>query len=245
MKKGIGVIIGLLFIIGCKREKSTETDTQPPTVNIIKPVNQEIIKQSKDTIIIDAHDNKGVSKVELYIDNTLRMSYASPPYEYIWDLLQYPSGSSHTIYAKAYDNANNVAVSPQVTVKIQTRDTIVVSKEVNQEIPDGSFLNVGLSVSDAPSGAVTGWVKVEVNISDYYPEDDCILVSLITPTQTQYLIGDDSFGFPLIIEIPNQLAGQSVNGTWYIRAEDMCPDDFVEGKFQSCKLWVEWKFPGK
>ncbi|MEO0261043.1 MAG: Ig-like domain-containing protein [candidate division WOR-3 bacterium] len=240
----IWVLSGIIMVIlyNCKK-KPTESDTQPPTVSIIKPINGETIIQRQDTIKIDAQDNEGVVKVELYIDNMLRSTYTTPPYEYIWNLTEYPSGSSHNVYARAYDKANNVGTSSTITVKVINRDTIFISKnEGGLDIPDGSYINSVIPISQAPSGAVIGWVKVEVNIIDLYPDYPCISIYLKTPSSSFIFIGDDTSPFPLVFESPSIFAGGNVNGQWTLQVSDECPDGYIEGYLQEWKLWVEWKF---
>ena len=234
--------IGIIGIIGCKREKPTEEDTQPPTVTIISPTPGQEIRQKQDTIIVDATDNKGVTKVEIYIDGQLRNSVSTPPYQYIWDLINYPNKSTHTVYAKAYDKANNVGTSSTISVKVINRDTLTSENTSSQEIPDGEIIEKTFTISGAPQGAITGYVKVEVNIEDYWPDYDCIGITLKNPQGNEQVVGDDSGGFPLVKEFPSEFSGQNPNGTWKLRIGDLCPDDYEEGKFIQAKIWVEWKF---
>jgi hypothetical protein len=248
MDKIIKIMIGCLILISistCKKEKPTEEDTQPPTVSIVSPYPGQELKQKQDTVIADATDNKGVSKVEIYIDGQLKSSFSAPPYQYIWDLTGYPNRSTHSIYAKAYDKVNNVGNSSTISVKVINRDTLTGENTSAQEIPDygnGGVIEKTITISGAPQGAVTGWVKVEINIEDYYPDYDCIGIVLTNPQGAQVGVGDDSGGFPLIKEFPSQFSGQNPNGTWKLTIGDVCPDTIPEGKFNSWKIWVEWKF---
>ncbi|HOP95119.1 MAG TPA: Ig-like domain-containing protein [Dictyoglomaceae bacterium] len=106
------VFLILMFLSGC-----VPKDTTPPSVSITSPLNNATVSGSVD-IIASATDDVGVSKVEFYIDGTKVGEDSQAPYEYSWntDSLQY--GSTHSIKAKAYDNAGNTGESQIVTVTI-------------------------------------------------------------------------------------------------------------------------------
>ncbi|MDD5260124.1 MAG: Ig-like domain-containing protein, partial [bacterium] len=84
-----------------------------PTINITAPANSAAVT-GIIIIAVDANSHKGISKVELYIDGTLKAKYTTAPYAYYWDTAQY-SARLHTIKAIAYDTANHTA-SAQHTV---------------------------------------------------------------------------------------------------------------------------------
>jgi len=88
---------------------------QPPSVLITNPKNGDFVKKTV-TIKVDASDDKGVTKVEFYIDNNLKSTDTFSPYEWSWDTTKYVSGA-HSIKARAYDTINQKADHTiQVTV---------------------------------------------------------------------------------------------------------------------------------
>ena len=105
-------------------------DTQAPQVTITNPNDGDTVSGivSIEAQVVDkipsAKNKKvekapsGISKVEFYVDGTKVGEDSQAPYEYSWntDLLQY--GSTHSIKAKAYDNAGNTGESQIVTVTI-------------------------------------------------------------------------------------------------------------------------------
>ena len=94
----------------------TAGDTTPPSVSITSPVNGGTISRgSTVTIQAAASDNVGVTKVEFYIGNNLRCTDTTAPYSCSWNV---PSAKNktYTLQAKAYDAAQNVGTSTQVTV---------------------------------------------------------------------------------------------------------------------------------
>jgi len=92
------------------------TDTQAPTVSITAPSGGTTVS---GTVAINAtaSDNVGVSKVEFYVDGTLKSTDTTAPYSYSWNTTTY-ANSSHTLVAKAYDAANNIGTSSNVTVTV-------------------------------------------------------------------------------------------------------------------------------
>lgn len=64
----------------------------------------------------------GMAKIEFYVDGTLKASDTSSPYSFAWDTTTVGDGS-HTIYAKAYDVANNNSQSATTTVTIKNIPT--------------------------------------------------------------------------------------------------------------------------
>jgi chitodextrinase len=85
-------------------------DTTPPTVSITAPANGAKVS-GNITISATASDNIGVTKVEFYIDGTLRATDTSSPYSTRWNVNKSVPVGAHTIQAKAYDAAGNTATA--------------------------------------------------------------------------------------------------------------------------------------
>ncbi|MBS4028661.1 MAG: hypothetical protein KGZ58_08485, partial [Ignavibacteriales bacterium] len=118
MKNLFLILTIAFFFCGCKKE--TTTETKPPTkpvVKILSPKNNDAILDS--TIIeVSATDDKGIVKVEIYIDNTLDSNrvFVVSPYRWAWNTQELQDSSVHTIYAKAYDGDGNVSSTQVLTV---------------------------------------------------------------------------------------------------------------------------------
>ena len=94
------------------------TDTIPPTVFITSPENGAIVKtNSLVNINVSASDNVNVSKVEFYVNSSLKCTSALTPYTCLWRVTG-KKNVTYTISAKAYDSSNN-SNSASVTVKSQ------------------------------------------------------------------------------------------------------------------------------
>lgn len=100
-------------------EGGKDSDTTSPTVSIISPVANAKVG-GEVTIDATAADAGGIFKVEFYIDGNLAGSSLQAPYSYEWNTLDAGDGS-HTLQAKAYDQAGNQSVSSVVTVSAENK----------------------------------------------------------------------------------------------------------------------------
>jgi hypothetical protein len=91
-------------------------DTTAPTVSVTAPANGATVSGTV-SINATASDNVGVSKVEFYVDGAIRSTDTTSPYSWSWNTTTF-ANSSHTIVAKAYDAANNIGTSSNVTVTV-------------------------------------------------------------------------------------------------------------------------------
>src|SRR3989338_3889356 len=86
----------------------------PPTVAVTAPANGDTVSGAI-TVSVSASDDTLVAKTEVYIDGKLIAKwYAEQPsvlHRMNWDTAPYAAGSLHTLEAKTYDLAGNVAVS--------------------------------------------------------------------------------------------------------------------------------------
>lgn len=111
------ILVGLLLLAGCAKEEPTAVDDKAPTVEVTFPHSNTSVSQLV-LITIEAEDNEGVVRVELYIDETLRFTDEEAPWEYNWETINYANGSKHSIMAKAYDAAGNSGSSEEVNVVV-------------------------------------------------------------------------------------------------------------------------------
>ena len=93
-------------------------DTTLPTVSITYPLNNSIDpKGTTITITALASDNMGVSKVDFYVNSTLKCSDFVAPYACSWKVPP-KSGAKYTLTARAYDLSSNNASS---TISVTSR----------------------------------------------------------------------------------------------------------------------------
>jgi hypothetical protein len=90
-------------------------DFEPPVVSIIKPANMVKVK-GNISVEASASDNKGVGKVEFYVDGKLSSTDASAPYSFFLNGNKLSTGQ-HAVMALGYDVAGNTASSSITIVK--------------------------------------------------------------------------------------------------------------------------------
>src|SRR5258708_4977457 len=105
----------------------TAADTTPPTTSITSPAQGATVSGMSVSVQASASDvDSAVSKVEFYVDGSLKVTDTSSPYTYSWDTTAYVNGT-HTLQTKAYDPSGNVGTSAQVSVTVSNSATVSVS----------------------------------------------------------------------------------------------------------------------
>jgi len=89
-------------------------DTLAPTIVITSPLPGAKVNGNV-TVTVDARDNVGVARVELYVDGVLTGTAYGSPFSIAWSAKSASRGP-HVLVCKAYDAAGNVGVSPSVSV---------------------------------------------------------------------------------------------------------------------------------
>jgi len=124
MKKFLcfAILILLVFPLSCGR-KTTRVDTVPPSCEITFPSDNYTVPADSNAIEIrvDAEDNEKVARVEFYIDSELSYTLTQSPWRYRWVTVLYDDSSSHTIFAVAYDEAENFDSSSTVDVLVRVK----------------------------------------------------------------------------------------------------------------------------
>lgn len=136
----------------------TAPDTALPAVTITQPLDGEIVK---DTITIKANasDDRGVSRVEFYLDNTLHSADNTFAYEYTWDTKTVIDGA-YALKVKAYDDAGNSA-EDHIVVKVNNappppvNHSLVLTPIGNQTIDEGKELRFTISAFDPDNDPLT------------------------------------------------------------------------------------------
>jgi hypothetical protein len=90
------------------------TDTTAPAVSITSPANGATVSRTL-SVTVNAADNVGVVRAELYVDGKLTATSTSAPFTTSWNPRKVASGA-HSLVCKAYDVVGNLGVSQTVTV---------------------------------------------------------------------------------------------------------------------------------
>jgi chitodextrinase len=125
-------------------------DTAAPNVSVTAPANNATLALgSTPTITATASDaSSSVTKVEIYIDGTLKTTLTTSPYNYVWNTGV--TAGAHTIQAKGYDTFNNIGTSTlvNVTVTDQTAPTVSVTAPTAGSFVAGSAVTLSANASD-------------------------------------------------------------------------------------------------
>jgi len=89
-------------------------DTSAPTETITSPANGAKLSGNA-SVYVNAADNVGVIRNELYVDGVLVSSSTASPFTTKWNTVKAKAGS-HLLQCKAYDAAGNIGLSQTVTV---------------------------------------------------------------------------------------------------------------------------------
>jgi hypothetical protein len=124
-------------------------DATAPTASITAPANNAVVAfGSNVSIAATATDSQSsVTKVDIYIDGTLKTTLTTSPYNYTW------SGATigtHTIQAKATDTFNNVGSSSIVSISVtdQTAPTTSITAPAASAFVGGSTVTVSGTAAD-------------------------------------------------------------------------------------------------
>jgi thermitase len=90
------------------------SDATAPSISITSPSDNSSVSGTV-TVLVNASDDIGVAKVELYVDGSLYATSATAPFSLKWNTRKFGAGF-HTMQAKAYDAAGNKGESPSVSV---------------------------------------------------------------------------------------------------------------------------------
>lgn len=90
-------------------------DTIAPSVKIASPQSGQQLAGQTTSVQVNASDNVGVVKNELYVDGVLTGTSSTAPFTIKWTTRKAAAGA-HELHCKAYDAAGNATVSTPVTV---------------------------------------------------------------------------------------------------------------------------------
>ncbi|HTP12044.1 MAG TPA: Ig-like domain-containing protein [Bacteroidota bacterium] len=126
-----------ICIIGCKTTAPTPPVDTAPTVAISSPSSGAVIF-GVDTIVVSASDDRGVTYVQVFLDNQLAVTDSTSPYVIIWNTEQSSDGT-HSLQAKAYDTQGHSTSSAPVSVTLRNAPpTTSITSPVSGEICSGT-----------------------------------------------------------------------------------------------------------
>ena len=133
---------------------AAEIDTEAPTVSIIEPLSGATLSGIVP-VDIQASDNTGVTRAELWVNNTSVAVDTSAPFAFSWDSTGALNGEANLV-VRAYDAAGNAASSNMISVTVNNPTQPLI---VDTEAPVVSIIN-------PVTGNVSGTVTITANASD-------------------------------------------------------------------------------
>jgi subtilisin family serine protease len=123
-------------------------ETIAPTVAITSPVSGANVAGIA-TIAVQAGDNVGVVRVELYKDTALAGTITASPYNFVWDTTVEADGP-HSFTSKAFDAAGNVGTSAGIVLNVDhTGPGASVSAPANGAIVKGNSVAISANAADS------------------------------------------------------------------------------------------------
>src|SRR6185295_4401935 len=97
-------------------------DTAAPTVAIASPTGGTV--SGIVPVNVNAADNVGVTKVELYVGGVLLATDTLAPWSFSWDTTKKANGT-YPVNARAYDAAGHVTASASVNITVSNGTTTI------------------------------------------------------------------------------------------------------------------------
>jgi len=149
----------------------------PPTCSIVDPVNGQTLS-GVYRVKVSATDDKHVSMVELSINTgswiNITVNFDGTYYYYDWDTTKVSDGS-HTLDARATDNATQTTYASQVTVNVDNPRMYVERIDFKQTAT--TKLDIMVTIYDDTGKPVT---KATVYMDIRYPSGQVRSVSAVT-----------------------------------------------------------------
>jgi len=225
-----------LIYLSCDEPK--EEDTTPPTVSIQSPISSSTVGEII-TIQVSSEDNKGILKVDFYIDDLFVHSDSLSPYEYLWNTTEYEDGN-YVIKVISYDLSENDTESQPIPVTINNQNFLPTNNGIISII----FKNGGLEILwNKSSDSDFGQYLVEKSIEQSFSNSNLVFYSdnindtiyfdeFIDPLGIQYyrLIVHDTLGLKNISEV-------------YSSSPDPIPDpvDVISVSYDTSSMIIQWE----
>ena len=130
-------------------------DGEAPVVSILDPLAGATVADLVP-VDIDAIDNVGVARTELWVNNTNVAVDTTSPFAFTWDSKGVANGTANLV-VRAFDAAGNVANSNAVKVNVYNTTTAKVTSDTSPP---------QISIVNPVAGNVSGSVTITVNASD-------------------------------------------------------------------------------
>jgi len=183
---------------------STTPVDNPPTVRITAPTNSSSLK---DIVYINAaaSDDKGITKVDFFVDGVLLQSISRAPFSVGWDT-SVMSNANHVIRVRVTDNSGQTE-SSSISVRVNNTASTSTPPPPSPTPPTDDPPSVNIT-SPQPGSTVSGNVLISATATD-----DKGVVRVNFYINDNFLSSDSSRPFSLIDD-----SSFLANGTYTLRA---------------------------
>ncbi len=159
-------------------------DNTAPTVSIGSPASGASVSGSV-SVAVNAADNVAVTRVELWVDGALLAIDTTASGSFAWDSTTKPNGT-HSLLAKAYDAAGNVASSTSISVTVNNSQivpsptmTLAYSGKLRDRVgqdntalaPDGALDGTLTATLSAAGGRTVTGLRLDSNAPGIWDTD--------------------------------------------------------------------------
>ncbi len=132
---------------------ATAADTTPPTVNLTAPAASATVSGTVD-VTASASDSLGVKKVEFYVDGALADTDTASPFVFTWNTARVANGV-HSLMAKAYDAANNVASDNDTSITVSNAGGGTITAPFNSIAAEDGYVKANADGTAPAVGTFT------------------------------------------------------------------------------------------
>ncbi len=148
-----------------------------PTVSITNPADNAIVSGTY-IIQVTASSDIGISKVEFYIDDVLKITDIESPYTYSWDTTAETDGT-YTLKAIAYNTQDNSQETDEISVIVNNNTDALPTVSIASPA-DGDIIRLTTNIT-ADASDVVGVSKVE-----FYVDDILVNTENVSPSETTH-----------------------------------------------------------
>jgi subtilisin family serine protease len=138
--------------INVYRTLAATQGTSAISVAITNPSDGSVVPTGYVNVDVTANSSAGITRVELYVNGTLKDTKLSPPYSFTWNTTGL--AGAQTLVSKALDAAGGSASSSPETVTVASSDKTPPVVSISSTAYDGKTLIVTGSASDTETGVV-------------------------------------------------------------------------------------------
>jgi len=230
-----GNVSGLSNIAG-------EISSTPPVINLIEPADGDTVFELVEISAV-ATDDKGIYKVEFFVDTELVGIAVAPPHTVYWDASDEPNGSQHIIFAVAWDIESNTAVSSAISCVIDTSLGLPMASVLNPA-SDYTDSSVALIWSKSPDDDFAKYIlRVDTSQNQSGIWQNIIVIPDINDTTYTPILEDNwTYRFEVVTEdIYGNVAISNIISATTLNASPRVVNISQIDRIQNASIRLSWQ----